>query len=133
MHKEPIPVAFVVAAGASAILAPPVHGADFAVIVIGSTLTAATTGIIAAAMQFLPKRWFNVCTVLASVVTWMLVSRLLSTFGHLWQIPIAGRVGIAWAVGSATALILSRASGMQLPRLRRWTRRVAPARYSGRR
>jgi len=127
MHREPIPVAFVVSAGVAAILAPPVHGADLGIVVLGSTLTAATTGIIAAAVQFLPQRWFSVFTVVASVVTWLLVAVLLRTFGQLWLGPVPERLGIAWALGSATALMLGRASGMQLPRLRPWPiRRRAP-------
>lgn len=127
MHREPIPVAFAISAGASAILAPPIHGTDLGIIVLGSTLTAATTGIIAAAMQFLPQRWFNVFTVVSSVVTWMLVSSLLSALGHLWLGPIPERIGIAWAIGAATALLASRADGMRLPRLRPWTARRAAA------
>ena len=120
MHREPIPVAFAVSAGAAAILTPPTDPTQFGTILAGSTLTAATTGVIAAAVQFLPQRWFNVFTVVAGVVTWLLVAVLLRVFGHLWLGPIPERLGIAWALGSATALLLGRASGMQLPRLRPW-------------
>jgi len=120
MHREPIPVAFAISAGVAAILMPPTDPVHFGAIVLGSTLTAATTGIIAAGMQFLPPRWFNVVTGIASVVTWLLVAALLRAVGYLWLGPLPGRLGIAWALGSATALMVGRASGMRMPRLRPW-------------
>ena len=127
MHREPIAVAFAVSAGTAAILTLPTDGAQFGTILAGSTLTAATTGIIAAAMQFLPQRWFNPFTIVASVVTWLLVAVLLRVFGYLWLGPIPDRLGIAWALGSASALLIGRASGMRLPRLRPWpVRRRGP-------
>src|SRR5690349_7342379 len=104
MHQEPIPVAFVVSAAAGAILAPPIHGADLGVIVAGATLTAATTGIVAAGMQFLPSRWFNALTGVAAVATWALVSTILAAWGSIWLGAVPPRLGIAWAVGSASAL-----------------------------
>ena len=128
MHREPIPVAFVVAAGASAILAPPVHGADFGVIVLGSTLAAATTGIIAAAMQFLPHAMVQ--RLHRDRQRGDLDARVESArrrWVSIWLGPIPERLGIAWALGAATALLASRASGMGLPGLRpcRWRRQAA--------
>ena len=132
MHREPIPVAFGASAAAATILAmrPELHAADWAPIFVGAALTAAATGIVASTLQFLKQRYFAVFTIVASAVIWLLVSMLVAAFSYDWFSPASRRMSVAWPIGAATALILSRASGMQAPRLRLWRlRRNAGGRH----
>ena len=132
MHREPIPVAFGASVAAATVLAmrPELHTADWAPIVVGSALTAAATGIVASTMQFLKQKSFAVFTVVASAAIWLLVSVLVSAVSYDWFSPASRRMSLAWPIGAATALILSRTSGMSAPRLRLWRlRRNAAGRH----
>ena len=125
MHRQPMAVAFVLAfVGAAAFaIRPGFSAADLWPIVVGTTLTAALTGIVASVLQFLPQRFFALLTLLAAAVIGILVSGLLAAADTIWLRPAAAPVAFVWPCAAAAALLVARADGMRLPRLRMSRRR----------
>jgi len=93
-------------------------GYSFGSLVMGATLVAAMTGLAASVLQFLPQRGFVPAAVVAGVVLGLLATAAMQWaevvgFGTLRE-PVA----IVWPVAIVTGLLLSRASGMDAPKMR---------------
>jgi hypothetical protein len=110
-------LAFVIAMlGAAAIVVRPGSGgADWGVVVLGSTLTAATTGILASILQFLPQRLFAAAAVVGGALVAAGVSGLLYAAQAIWAAPTPSSTVFVWAGAAITSLVITRASGVRLP------------------
>lgn len=94
-------------------------GFPFGTLVLGATIVAAMTGLAASALQFLPKRYFLAVAVVAGSIMGLLVALMLRWAEELGFGDVRGTTTFVWPVATVAALLLSRASGMRLPSLRR--------------
>jgi hypothetical protein len=118
MGVLPIVAAFVIALlGAMAVGLRP--GYPFDVLLIGATMAAAMTGLAASVLQFLPQRYFLPTAVLAGCVLGLLVAPMLNWAQVLGFGDVRGAAAVVWPVAVVTALLLSRASGLDFPTMRR--------------
>lgn len=118
MQFMPIVAAFVIAlVGGVAVGFRP--GYSFGTLFMGATIVAAMTGLAASVLQFLPQRAFLFVAAIAGSILGLLVPPMLQWAEVLGFGDVRGPVSLVWPVAAVTALLLSRASGMQLPRLRR--------------
>ena len=125
MRREPMAIAFALSL-ISALILEFRGGFDLNVlwpVVVGAVLTAAVTGIIATAMQFLPRRLFLEVTVVAGVAVALILSPLLTTFSRLWLVPLGAPTAFVWPLASVAGLLISRAAGVRFPH---WVPRRLP-------
>ena len=120
MRHQPMALAFVIALlGAAAVeIRPGSGGEDWAAILLGATLAAAMTGLVASIMQFLPQRLFAPSAAVAGMAVALGVSALLYAAETIWLGPIAPSTVFVWAAAAIVALLVTRASGVRLPPVR---------------
>lgn len=118
MRVMPMVSAFVIAlVGAVAVGLRPGYG--FAPLLLGATIASAMTGMAASALQFLPQRYFLPAAILGGSLTGLVVGALLQAAQVLDTGPVRGMTLGVWPATVVAALVVSRVSGMKLPRLRR--------------
>jgi hypothetical protein len=116
MRHQPMALAFLAAGlGAALVAMGSSSGADWRPILVGATLTAATTGIIASIMQFLPERLFAPYAIVAGVAVALVVSALLYLAENIWLPPITNSTVFVWPAAAIVALVVSRRYGVRLP------------------
>ncbi|MCC7008804.1 MAG: hypothetical protein IT184_08315 [Acidobacteria bacterium] len=115
---QPLALAFVLAvAGALATGMRP--GWPFSTLLIGATLAAAMTGLVASVLQFLPERLYLPFAILAGAVVALFVSASLQAIEVMGFGSVRDTTVYVWPVAAIVTLLVSRASGMRLPSLRR--------------
>ena len=118
MPLIPIASAFVIAIiGALAVGFRP--GYPFGALLLGATTIAAMTGLAASVIQFVPQRYYLLAAIVAGTAVGLLVGPLLAMAEVIGFGDVRGASALVWPVAAVASLILSRASGMQLPSLRR--------------
>jgi hypothetical protein len=118
MRFIPMASAFIFAlAGAVAVGLRP--GYPFGGLLLGATAVAAMAGLGASAIQFVPRRYFVPVAVLGGTALGLLVALLLGAADGLYVGDVRGSVTAVWPAAVVGALLLSRASGMRMPGLRR--------------
>jgi hypothetical protein len=118
MRFLPIVAAFVIALiGALAVGLRP--GYAFDTLLIGATIAAAMTGLSASVLQFLPQRLFMPVAVVAGAVLGLLVAPMLTWAQVLGFGEVRGAASLVWPAAVVSALLLSRASGLDFPTMRR--------------
>jgi hypothetical protein len=118
MRFMPIVSAFVIALlGAVAVGLRP--GYPFDMLIIGAAIVAAMTGIAASVLQFLPQRHFLPAAIAAGVILGLLVAPMLNWAQVLGFGDVRGTASIVWPVAAVAGLLLSRASGLDFPTMRR--------------
>jgi hypothetical protein len=124
MRYHPIAIAFVAAMlGAAAVgVRPGANWDDFAPLLVGAALAAATTGIVASFMQFLPDRLFGPLSLPAGALVSLAVMVLLRAAEYMGLAPAPLATALVWATAAVVALLTARASGVGLPWLRRVSR-----------
>jgi hypothetical protein len=124
MRFMPIVSAFVIALlGAVAVGLRP--GYPFDMLIIGATIVAAMTGIAASVLQFLPQRRFLPAAITAGVILGLLVAPMLNWAQVLGYGDVRGVAAVVWPVAVVAGLLLSRASGLDFPTMRRRGTNVA--------
>lgn len=102
MRHQPMALTFVAALlGASVVeIRPGAGAADWASILVGAALAAATTGIAAAILQFLPQRLFVPAAAVGGMAVAFCVSALLYAAEGIWLRPIPAVTTFVWAGAS---------------------------------
>jgi hypothetical protein len=118
MPVGPITVSFLIA-GLGALVTSSRSESPLGTMFLAATLVAATTGLMASALQFLPSRFFVPLSIVAAAVVAFFVSVVLYVieylgFGQLHAVTI-----FVWPLAALVALLMSRSWGMGLPTLRR--------------
>jgi hypothetical protein len=125
MPLVPILSAFVIALlGAMAIGLRP--GYSFGTLLLGATIVSAMTGLAASVLQFLPSRYFLPGAIVLGGGLGLMVGAMLGWAHALDFGAVRSTVDLVWPVAAVTGLLISRASGMQLPALRRRRRIDSP-------
>jgi hypothetical protein len=88
-------------------------------LLMGATLVAAMAGLAGSVLQFLPQRAFLPAAVIAGVILGLLVPPALHWLEVMGFGTVRDPVAIVWPVAIVTALIWSRASGMNVPTMRK--------------
>lgn len=118
MRFLPIVAAFVIALlGAVAVGLRP--GYPFDTLLIGATMAAAMTGLAASVLQFLPQRYFLPTAVIAGCVLGLLIAPMLNWAQVFGFGDVRNAAAVVWPVAVVAALLLSRASGLDFPTMRR--------------
>ena len=117
MRRQPMAIAFALSLISVLILEfrPGFDASILWPVVIGAMLTAAITGIIVTAMQFLPQRFFLPMAIVAGVAVALLVPGLLTTLSRLGLVSLRAPTTLVWPLASVTGLLISRAAGVRFP------------------
>jgi len=118
MRFIPLVAAFVIAlVGAVAVGLRP--GYPFDSLLIGAAIVSAMTGLAASVLQFLPARRFLPVAVISGAVLGLLVAPMLRWAEVLGFGEVRGAAALVWPVAVVAGLLLSRASGLDFPAMRR--------------
>jgi hypothetical protein len=118
MRFMPIVFSFLIAlVGAAAVGLRP--GYPFATLLMGATIVAAMTGLAASVLQFLPQRLFLPTAIAAGCVLGLLVAPMLNWAEVLGFGDARGAASVVWPLAAVVGLLLSRASGLDFPTMRR--------------
>jgi len=118
MRFMPIVSAFVIALlGAVAVGLRP--GYPFGALLMGATIVAAMTGLAASVLQFLPQRHFLPAAIAVGCLSGLLVVPMLNWAQVLGLGHVRNAAAVVWPVAVVVALLLSRASGLDFPTMRR--------------
>jgi|SRR5690606_2656927 len=118
MHLMPIVYAFIIAlVGGVAVGMRP--GYPFESILLGATIAAAMTGLAATMVQFVPQRYFVLAASVGGALLGLVAGQMLGWARVLDFGPVRGPFLIVLPVAIVAGLLLSRATGMRLPSLRR--------------
>ena len=117
MRHQPMTIAFLVASlGAAAVgVRPGASWPDFAPLLVGATLVAAMSGLIASIMQFLPYRLFAPFTLVAGAVVALAVLVLLRAAEYMGLGRAPASTFFVWALAVMVALVVSREFGVRMP------------------
>jgi len=118
MRFMPLISAFVIALlGAMAVGLRP--GYAFGSLLLGATIVSAMTGLAASVLQFLPQRHFLPAAIVAGCILGLMVAPMLGWAEVLGFGRVRGAASVVWPVAAVSGLLLSRASGMDFPAMRR--------------